>query len=83
LQSASNAMTGEGGSSSFVMGITHAVGRLKNFGGIFSYLTSRWALTTFFVVRMVQAFGLVLSFLDSDLRAGNPPQPDTILCLVP
>lgn len=26
------------------------VGKLKNFGGIFSYLTSRWALATFAVV---------------------------------
>jgi hypothetical protein len=38
--------TTTGGSSIFGM-IIQAFGRIKNFGGIFSYLTSRWALATF------------------------------------
>ncbi|KAM3424664.1 hypothetical protein BST61_g6652 [Cercospora zeina] len=33
---------------SFLMGVASGIGKLKNFGGIFSYMTSRWALTTFF-----------------------------------
>jgi len=40
----------EGGESttSSLLGFTAgAIGRLKNFGGIFAYLTSRWALATF------------------------------------
>lgn len=38
-------------SSSIFMGIAHGIGKVKQFGGIFSYLTSRWALTTFTAVR--------------------------------
>lgn len=34
-------------SGSFSMGVAAGIGKLKNFGGIFSYMTSRWALTTF------------------------------------
>ncbi|KAF2166043.1 hypothetical protein M409DRAFT_23771 [Zasmidium cellare ATCC 36951] len=34
-------------SSSLFMSIAHGIGKVKQFGGIFSYLTSRWALTTF------------------------------------
>ena len=34
-------------SGSFLMGVAAGIGKLKNFGGIFSYMTSRWALTTF------------------------------------
>ena len=41
---------GEDGSSSIFMSIAQGIGKLKNFGGIFSYLTSRWALTTFTAV---------------------------------
>lgn len=47
----------EGGdeASSSVLGmILQGFGRLKNFGGIFSYLTSRWALATFTAVSLVQ-----------------------------
>lgn len=36
-------------SGSFLLTIAHGMARIKNFGGIFSYLTSRWALTTFTV----------------------------------
>ncbi|KAF7193903.1 Protein ASI3 [Pseudocercospora fuligena] len=35
--------------SSFLVSVAHGFGKLKNFGGIFSYLTSKWALTTFTV----------------------------------
>lgn len=39
------------GSSSSMFGMmVHGLARLKNFGGIFSYLTSRWALATFTAV---------------------------------
>ncbi|CAK3923756.1 related to ASI3 integral membrane E3 ubiquitin ligase, role in negative regulation of amino acid uptake [Lecanosticta acicola] len=38
---------GEDRGSSIFMSIVQVIGKLKNFGGIFSYLTSRWALTTF------------------------------------
>ena len=38
---------GSSASSSMFVSIMQGVARLKNFGGIFSYLTSRWALTTF------------------------------------
>ncbi|EME40932.1 hypothetical protein DOTSEDRAFT_74476 [Dothistroma septosporum NZE10] len=34
-------------STSIFMSIAQGVGKLKQFGGIFSYLTSKWALTTF------------------------------------
>lgn len=34
-------------SASILMGVATGFGKLKNFGGIFSYMTSRWALTTF------------------------------------
>lgn len=37
-------------SSSLFMSVAHGIGKLKQFGGIFSYLTSRWALTTFTAV---------------------------------
>lgn len=40
---------GESSTSSLLGFAAGAIGRLKNFGGIFSYLTSRWALTTFTV----------------------------------
>ncbi|KAK3709505.1 hypothetical protein LTR37_010878 [Vermiconidia calcicola] len=41
---------GGGDSTSSVFGmILQGIGRLKSFGGIFSYLTSRWALATFTV----------------------------------
>ena len=45
-------LTDAGGKTSMsVMASTlQSVGRMKNFGGIFSYLTSRWALTTFAAV---------------------------------
>lgn len=38
--------TSSDGSSLFGM-VLQVVGRIKNFGGIFAYLTSRWALATF------------------------------------
>lgn len=38
--------TNTDGSSMFGM-VLQFVGRIKNFGGVFSYLTSRWALATF------------------------------------
>ncbi|KAK3073475.1 hypothetical protein LTR53_004909 [Teratosphaeriaceae sp. CCFEE 6253] len=38
--------TGDEATSLFGM-VVQGIGRLKNFGGIFSYLTSKWALTTF------------------------------------
>ena len=38
---------GDGGSGSVFAMMIHGVGRIKSFGGIFSYLTSRWALATF------------------------------------
>ena len=38
--------SGDGSSSVFGM-LLQGMGRLKNLGGIFSYLTSRWALATF------------------------------------
>lgn len=40
---------GSGSSSSVFAMMVQGVGRVKSFGGIFSYLTSRWALATFTV----------------------------------
>jgi len=40
---------GDEATSSLVGLAMSAIGKLKNFGGIFSYLTSRWALATFTV----------------------------------
>lgn len=37
-------------SSSVFISMGNGLAKLKNFGGIFSYLTSRWALTTFAAV---------------------------------
>lgn len=54
LQDAWKEATNEEVSSTLFLGVAQAIGRLKNFGGIFSYLTSRWALTTFTVVRIAQ-----------------------------
>ena len=41
------AVDGESGSGSVFAMMVQGVGRMKSFGGIFSYLTSRWALATF------------------------------------
>ena len=38
---------GEGAGGSVFAMMVQGIGRLKSFGGIFSYLTSRWALATF------------------------------------
>ncbi|KAH9827955.1 ASI3 putative integral membrane E3 ubiquitin ligase [Teratosphaeria destructans] len=50
LESAMSEVWREGaadeGASAFGL-VLQGIGRLKNFGGIFSYLTSRWALATF------------------------------------
>lgn len=39
-------------SSSFMMSVGHGLAKIKNVGGVFSYLTSRWAITTFAVVSL-------------------------------
>ena len=44
---AAGADAGDGGSGSVFAMMVQGVGRIKSFGGIFSYLTSRWALATF------------------------------------
>jgi hypothetical protein len=41
---------GDDSSSTLMMSIGQGLAKVKNVGGIFSYLTSRWALTTFAVV---------------------------------
>lgn len=41
---------GSESSSSLLMSVGNGLAKIKNVGGIFSYLTSRWALTTFVVV---------------------------------
>lgn len=44
---------GDESSSSLLMSVGQGLAKLKNVGGIFSYLTSRWAITTFAVVSHV------------------------------
>lgn len=41
---------GDETSSSLLMSVGHGLSKIKNIGGVFAYLTSRWALTTFAVV---------------------------------
>lgn len=50
-------------SKSIFMSIAQGVGKLKQFGGIFSYLTSKWALTTFTAVSDPLEFDYMLSYL--------------------
>ena len=50
---------GDEAASSSVFGMMlQGLARLKNFGGIFSYLTSRWALATFTAVSISSLLGL-------------------------
>lgn len=54
---------------------------IRGFGGMFSYLGSRWALTTF----VIACLPLSYSSLDSAnhfYRTVNPPQPNSVLRLV-
>lgn len=54
-----------------LMSVGHALAKLKNVGGIFSYLTSRWAITTFAVVSLIVALKQISMWSPLQLGYGN------------
>ena len=58
--------------------VAQAFARLKNFGGVFTYLTSKWALATFVAVSELLGDGTD-GLANRNLGAGYRSQPDTVL----